>query len=175
MKKIFLLGYMGSGKSTIGPLLAAKLSYKFLDFDAYIEKMEGKSISKIFKDEGEIYFRKAENNYLKQLISSSEDGPEVIALGGGTPCYSQNMDYLKTAMTTTVYLNSSYKELTKRLWINKQARPLLNSLESYEALEEYVRKHLFERSYYYNQADIVVKAQDETPEQLASKIIKTLF
>ncbi len=166
---------MGSGKSTIGPLLANKLSYNFVDFDAYIEQLEGKSIPKIFNDDGEIYFRKIEGVYLRQLISSKEERSQVIALGGGTPCYSQNMEYLKTNAATTIYLNTSYKELAERLWSNRQKRPLLNTLQTYEELEDYIRKHLFERGYYYNQADVIVKVANVTPAQLVENIVDALL
>ena len=100
--KIILLGYMGSGKTTIGFQLAKKLYLDFTDLDEYIEKKEGKTISDIFADKGEIYFRKIEHTYLKQFIS--ENNSYVLSLGGGTPCYSGNIDMVIPKNTVcTIY------------------------------------------------------------------------
>ncbi len=172
---IYLLGYMGSGKSTIGPLLANALSYNFLDFDTFIETKEGSSIKTIFKDKGEIYFRKVEHLYLKELLSQDTDTSRVIALGGGTPCYGGNMDILKNDTVKTVYLNTSFQELSKRLWEAREQRPLISSMKDYEQLEDYVRKHLFERSYYYNQADLILKVGKDSAQEIAIKIKAGLF
>ncbi len=172
--KIFLAGYMGSGKSTIGPLLANKLSCTFLDFDSYIESNEGKTISQIFEEKGEIYFRKIESTHLEKLVNST-DSKIVVALGGGTPCYGNNLAHLKNAKSKMVYLNWNYKKLAKTLWEAREHRPLIKTIESYEVLEDYIRKHLFERSYYYNQADVVINVSDQTPEEVTAEIIAKLF
>ena len=89
---VVLMGYMGSGKSTIGKELATLLKYNFLDLDDYISEKENATISDIFKDKGEIYFRKKETEYLKEIINSYND--IVLALGGGTPCYGNNLKIL---------------------------------------------------------------------------------
>ncbi len=172
--KIYLVGYMGSGKSTIGPLLATALSYKFIDFDDYIMSKEKMTISEIFENKGEIYFRKAETTYLKQLL---EEQPEnvVVALGGGTPCYGNNLQILKENSAQTVYLNWHFKTLAQRLWSAKDERPLIASMQSYEDLEDYVRKHLFERGFYYNQSNVVVKIESETPNEVVATIKKALL
>lgn len=172
--KTFLMGYMGSGKSTIGPLLATALSYKFIDFDQYITQAEGMSIPEIFTSKGEIYFRKVENSYLKQLLDTQEE-EVVIALGGGTPCYANNLDLIKKAGARTVYLNWHFKILSERLWEARSDRPLIASMESQEALEDYVRKHLFERAYYYNQAAYSIKVESQTPEAITQEILDLLF
>ena len=172
--KIYLVGYMGSGKSTIGPLLAEVLSYKFIDFDTYISEKEGMSISKIFKSKGEIYFRKAESLYLKQLLEE-ESEQVVVALGGGTPCYGTNLQVLKDSDAQTVYLNWHFKRLAQRLWEAKEERPLIASMQSYENLEDYVRKHLFERGFYYNQSDIVLKIEDQNPQEVVDSIKNSLL
>ncbi|WP_296386838.1 shikimate kinase, partial [Winogradskyella sp.] len=91
---VVLMGYMGSGKSTIGRELATVLNYSFLDLDDYIVDKEKASVSNIFKTKGEIYFRKKETEYLKELTDSSQH--LVLALGGGTPCYGKNIDILTT-------------------------------------------------------------------------------
>ncbi len=170
----FLMGYMGSGKSTIGPLLAEALSYNFLDFDAYIEEKEGSSITEIFENKGEIYFRKAETRHLKALIDNNDDDT-IIALGGGTPCYGNNLQLIKEAKAKTIYLNWNFKVLANRLWQAKEQRPLIASMQSLEDLEDYIRKHLFERGFYYNQADIVVKVESQSAEELTAQILKKLL
>lgn len=171
---IFLLGYMGSGKSTIGALLAQKLQRPFIDFDAYIEHHEAMSIKSIFENKGEIYFRKKEMHYLRQLLEE-DINPRVIALGGGTPCYGGNMEILSESPVTTIYINTPFKKLAERLWIARKNRPLVSSKKSYEDLEDFVRKHLFERSYFYNQAQIKIKVAQETPEETVEEIIASLF
>ena len=165
---------MGSGKSTIGPLLATALSYKFIDFDEYITQEEGMSIPQIFKNKGEIYFRKVESRYLQQLLEEKAHNV-IIALGGGTPCYGNNLELIKAASVKTVYLNWHFKTLSTRLWDAKVNRPLIASMTSLEELEDYVRKHLFERSYYYNQADEVIKLETQTAQEVTKEIISRLF
>ena len=91
--KITLLGYMGSGKSTVGKELAHALHIPFKDLDDYIIEKEGMSIKEIFQEKGEIYFRLQESRYLKELLHAKED--LVLALGGGTPCYADNMNAIK--------------------------------------------------------------------------------
>ena len=104
--KIVLLGYMASGKSTIGKLLSKALSMPFIDLDAYIESKEKSSIKAIFNTKGEIYFRKIEHAHLCDLLDSEKDF--VLSLGGGTPCYANNMDAIvKAKQTTSFYLQAS--------------------------------------------------------------------
>ncbi len=172
---IFLLGYMGSGKSTIGSQLASRLGYRFIDFDNYIAAKESKSISAIFDAHGEIYFRKKEAFYLQELVDSNLQ-KHVIALGGGTPCYGNAMALLQKPDIQTVYINVAVDELGKRLWEARSGRPLLARFESYEDLETFVRKHLFERSYFYNQADKRIKVgPDDTVDTVVEAIVSRLF
>ena len=172
--KYFLMGYMGSGKSTIGPLLAEALSYKFLDFDTYIEEVEGNSISEIFENKGEIYFRKAETRHLKALIDENDDDI-IVALGGGTPCYGNNLELIKDSQARTIYIYWNFKTLSNRLWEAKEQRPLIASMQSLEDLEDYIRKHLFERGFYYNQADVVIKVETQSPKEVTAEILKKLL
>jgi len=165
---------MACGKSTIGKLLAKELSYNFIDLDTYIETQENKSISEIFETRGEIYFRKQEAIYLKEVIEN-DNGKTVFSLGGGTPCYGTNLDILKTANAKTVYLNVPVGVLTQRLWDARGDRPLVAGQDTYEALEEYVRKHLFERGFYYNQSQHNIKTNGESPEAIAKAIQEKLF
>ncbi len=172
---IFLLGYMGSGKSTVGKLLSQTINSVFIDLDQYIEQREKSSISDIFKNNGEIYFRKIENRYLKELITIHKHKKTVISLGGGTPCYAGNIDLIKEATDLSFYLSLPYKSLTNRLWTEKDSRPLIAALGTKEILEDYVRKHLFERGYYYNQANFKIATEDLTREEVTEHIISKLF
>lgn len=171
---IYLLGYMGSGKSTIGKALAEALSYDFLDFDQYIVTHEKMSIPEIFEAKGEIYFRKKESHYLNQLLSEARN-KTIVALGGGTPCYGMNMQNILQSGNHTIYINVSYKQLAERLWNDRENRPLVNDIMEYSLLEDYVRKHLFERGFYYNRAHRTIKVSDETPTEVARSIIERSF
>jgi shikimate kinase len=172
---IYLLGYMGSGKSTVGRQLAAHIGFDFIDFDAYICEKEQMTIPEIFKNKGEIYFRKIEAIYLKTLLKDTH-GKSVISLGGGTPCYGNAMDLLKASGHATIYLNLHFQTLSKRLWEERASRPLVAAIDSYDALEDFVRKHLFERSFYYNQAGTVIKVGPATEiDEVVEEIVARLF
>ncbi len=171
---IYLMGYMASGKSTVGPLLAKQLEYDFIDFDAYISQKENLTIPEIFKNKGEIYFRKKEAFYLEQLLTESTS-KKVVALGGGTPCYGSNMQKIKESNILSIYLNVGIKDLTSRLWNGKENRPLVTRHTTIDSLEEFVRKHLFERSFFYNQASKVFKVNNQSTDELVKEIIATLF
>lgn len=171
---IYLMGYMGSGKTTIGQLLANKLGYDFVDYDQFISQKENGSISDIFTAKGEIYFRKKEALYLKEILKDTKT-KKIVSLGGGTPCYGNNIQDIKNSGVTSVYINVPVMQLTHRLWEEKSQRPLVANQESKEALEEFVRKHLFERSFYYNQASKVIKVNDQNETQIVEEIIAALF
>jgi len=148
--KIVLLGYMASGKSSIGKELSKNRILPFIDLDAYIESKEEMTINTIFKEKGEIYFRRMEHAYLKELLNS--EAPFVLSLGGGTPCYANNMELiLNSTATTSIYLQASIPTLVARLIAGKEQRPLVKELGD-EKLTEYVAKHLFERRFFYEQA-----------------------
>ena len=171
---IFLVGYMASGKSTVGRLLASRLRYNFIDLDSYIEEKEGVKIPEIFSKKGEIYFRKKEAFYLKEI--AMENDKTVIALGGGTPCYGNNMEFLKTNdEAITIYLRLTIQELTERLSKEKENRPVVSHLKSLDELQEFIGKHLFERQFFYNQADIVLDANGYSPQKIVEKIVMALF
>ena len=172
MKKIILLGYMGSGKSTVGKLLSKSIGYNSLDLDKVIETAQGLSVSKIFEKHGELYFRKLEHQILKEILRT-EDGA-IISLGGGTPCYSNNMELFKDKNIITIYLSCSVDELFARLNFNKSKRPLIASMSDAE-LKEYIAKHLFERSVFYNQAQIKINCSGKTRENIVDEIRKNLL
>jgi shikimate kinase len=165
--KIVLLGYMASGKSTIGSALSDTLFSPFIDLDNYIENKEKKSIRNIFKDKGEIYFRSIEHKYLKEILSSQESF--VLSLGGGTPCYADNMNLIKISGATSFYLHATIKILSDRLIKEKSNRPLMAALEN-EKIPEFVAKHLFERRSFYEQATTIFK----TDAKSTSEIVKEL-
>lgn len=149
--KIFLIGFMGSGKSTIGRKLAARLNWSFIDLDQKIEEMTGSKISDIFLTEGEAWFRDVEARLLKSLDTEKNT---VISTGGGTPCSGDNMDYmLETGIT--VYLKLTPEQLKGRLAGSPGNRPLIKGLET-EALGNYISVKLSEREKYYSKAKITV-------------------
>ena len=166
--KIILLGYMGSGKTTIGIQLARKLFLNFTDLDDFIEEKEQKSIKEIFKQKGEIYFRKIEHKYLKQFINENES--YVLSLGGGTPCYAGNLDLiLKDKKSLSFYLRGSIPTLFKRLSENKFKRPLISDLSD-DQLTEYLAKHLFERSLFYDKATHKISIDNKEIQEIVSEI-----
>ena len=168
------MGYMGSGKSTIGRELATVLNYNFLDLDDYIVDKEKTSISNIFKTKGEIYFRKKETEYLKEVIENSED--IVLALGGGTPCYGKNIEVLKgNSSVLLFYLKLSIPLLVERLYKEREKRPLISHLNSEDELLEFVGKHLFERSHYYSQAEYTVNTDDKSQQNVLEDILTQLI
>ena len=171
---IVLIGYMASGKSTIGRILSSKLNYRFIDLDDFIESNENLNISEIFKTKGEIYFRKLESNYLDLLINEYDD--IVLSLGGGTPCYGDNINtIINSVKTTSIYLKASIPTITRRL-INENAnRPLVSHLNTEEELTEFIGKHLFERSSYYNQANYSLSIDGKTREDIIEELIFDLF
>ncbi|MCK8522754.1 shikimate kinase [Aquimarina sp. D1M17] len=171
---LVLLGYMGSGKSLVGRKLAEDKKFEYLDLDNYVEIQEKKTISQIFNDKGEIYFRKKESEYLKEVLESKID--VVISLGGGTPCFAGNMDLLKTySDLKSIYLNTSLDVLTERLFVEKDKRPLIAHIKEEEDLKDFIRKHLFERSYYYNQADVRVTTDNKGASEISVEICENLF
>ncbi|GIM53207.1 shikimate kinase [Capnocytophaga cynodegmi] len=165
--KIILLGYMGSGKSTLGKSLAQRKNLQFIDLDTYIEEKENTSIKEIFNTKGEIYFRKRESFYLNELLLSEKDF--VLALGGGTPCFGNNMDLVSKLTKNTFYLKYAPKSLTERLLLEKKSRPLISDLKD-EDLEDFIRKHLFERNTFYTKANYIITMDNLSLEESLEKI-----
>ena len=165
--KIVLLGYMASGKSSIGKRLSKKLSMSFLDLDDYIIEQENMSISEIFKQKGEVYFRLIENKYLKEILAKDEKF--ILALGGGTPCYANNMEDINKGDTLSIYLQGSTANMIERLIRKKAKRPLIASLGD-DKIPEFVAKHLFERRPFYEQAKMTVKIDDKTKKEVALEL-----
>lgn len=169
--KIVLIGYMGSGKSTIGKLLAKELKYSFLDMDEVLEKRLEISIPELFKTKGELFFRKMEHQILNEVLST--DSNFILSTGGGTPCYSGNMDRMLEQADAVIYLKVSIPGLVKRLLPEKEHRPLIKNIAN-EDLPEFIGKHLFERNTYYLQAHHIVDADRKDPQRIAEEIILLL-
>jgi shikimate kinase len=166
--KIILLGYMGSGKTSVGKKLAKKVFAPFYDLDHYIERREGDSIANIFEKKGEIYFRKIEHKYLQEFLQ--EKDAYVLSLGGGTPCYAGNMNtILAEEGVTSIYLQANIPTLRERISKNKKKRPLVASLDD-EKLAEFIAKHLFERRNFYEQAHQTVNVNQKDIDTIVAEI-----
>ena len=158
---------MGSGKSYWGRKLSEKLNLPFFDLDEQVVSHEGKSISEIFTVHGEEYFRLQEKNTL-HLLTESHDS-FIMATGGGTPCYFNNIEYMHLS-GTTVWINTSQDELFKRLILEKEKRPLISELTD-EQLQGFISKKYSDRRIYYEQADMII--DDETLD--LDKLIQKVF
>lgn len=169
--KIVLLGYMGSGKSTIGKYLAEELQLPFIDLDNYIEEQENATINDIFKLKGEIYFRKKEAAYLIDVLNNKEN--YVLSLGGGTPCYANSINEILSSNVQSFYLKASIKTLFNRLRNSDNSRPLIESFTD-DQLFEYLGKHLFERAPFYEQANHKINIENLSIKQIAINIIEQL-
>tara|TARA_R110001592_G_scaffold53329_4_gene163500 strand:+ start:407 stop:898 length:492 start_codon:yes stop_codon:yes gene_type:complete len=162
---------MGSGKTTIGKLLANKLKISFLDLDEVIEQGLEDSISNIFNGKGEIFFRKKEHEYLIDVLSKKEK--LILSTGGGTPCYSGNMETMLTLADHVFYLKVSIPGLVKRLLLEKEHRPLIKNIDNGD-LPEFIGKHLFERNNFYLKANHIIECDDKDPESLVAEIQELL-
>ena len=151
MRRIILVGYMGSGKTTIGKALSKETGMMFYDLDWYIESRMHKTVSQIFAERGEEAFRKMEYNMLHE-VAEFED--VIISCGGGTPCFFDNMDYL-SRQGDVVYLKASPDTLYKHLLMAKVERPLLKD-KTQDELTDYITSHLAEREPYYQKAHHVL-------------------
>lgn len=165
--KIFLIGFMGSGKTHWGRLLSQKLSIPFFDLDEQVAEHAGKPIPEIFATEGEELFRLLEKDVLHLITESHESF--VMACGGGSPCYFNNIEYMQQA-GTTVWINTAPEILFQRLVKEKEKRPLIKELSD-EQLKNFISKKYADRRIYYEQADIKI---DDEPVEL-EKLIHKLF
>ncbi len=152
-RKIYLIGFMGAGKTSVGRLLASMLGYQFVDIDGFIEQNEGRSIADIFKENGEEYFRELEAVYLRS--NDLQASKVIIATGGGTPCFHHNMNWMKE-QGITIMLHVPPHVLTNRLFILMAHRPLIAGFGKKRQLLTYVENLLVNRHYYYAQSDYIV-------------------
>lgn len=164
--KIFLIGFMGSGKTHWGRLLSQKLGMPFFDLDEQLVETAGKSIAAIFASEGEEKFRLLEKETL-HIISESHES-FVMACGGGTPCFFNNIDYMNQS-GTTVWINTTTEELFRRLSKEKDHRPLISTLQDAE-LRNYINRKFSDRRIFYEQAAVTMDDPPTSLEQLIDKI-----
>jgi shikimate kinase len=167
--KIFLIGFMGSGKSTAGRKLASQLNWKFIDLDEKIEEIEGIKIQDIFSLKGQPYFRKLETKVLKELRSETDT---VISTGGGTPCFGDNMEIMLNS-GLTVYLKMTPASLKKRLAKLSEGRPLLKDIDRKD-LKGFITMKLAEREKWYSMAEIVIDDFNDDLSDLLSLIKKQI-
>jgi shikimate kinase len=173
MNTIFLVGYMGAGKSVIGKSLSKSLGCKFFDLDAYIELKEGKKISQIFEEKNEVFFRKLENKYLKELILIKDK--KIISTGGGTPCFENNFNIIQSCSNSvSVYLKASVETILDRLKGSVDKRPIISNFQNEDSIKEFIKKHLFERSFYYEKSKIKIITDDIEIRDIVSLIKEVL-
>ena len=165
--KIFLIGFMGCGKTHWGHALSKKLHLPFFDLDDQIEEKENKTINAIFNEKGEEYFRLLEKEVL-YLITESHDS-FVMATGGGTPCFYNNIEYLKKS-GIVIWLNCSPDCIYGRLIKEQHKRPLVKDLND-ENLHTYITRKIADRKIYYEQATAIVT--DDNPS--LDKLVATIF
>ncbi len=164
---------MGSGKSRLGKELSNSISYSFYDLDNFITTNEGLTINEIFEKKKELYFRTIEKEYLEELINKKED--KVISLGGGTPCYSNNMDLiLNTNNSISIYLNRSIDFLVERLYPKMYSRPLISHIKSKEELKKFISKHLFERNKFYLKSTRVLNTNNSKIDENIKELMDIL-
>ena len=165
---LYLIGFMGVGKTTIGKQIAAFNKVVFIDTDSQIEKETSKSIKEIFETDGEIAFRKLETDTIRSINRKA-----IIACGGGLPAHNNNIEYLKHK-GTVIYLKASKEILIKRLEKNKNKRPLISNLTNEKRLE-FIRKILKEREKTYKQADYTIETDNKTVKEVLREINSLLL
>lgn len=165
--RIFLIGFMGSGKTHWGQQLAKKLALPFYDLDALITEQEGKDITSIFAEHGEEYFRLLEKDLLEDSIQNHP--ALVLSCGGGTPCFFNNIDLMKKA-GTVVWLNTEINVLCERLRREKARRPLIREISD-DDLRSYILKKMNDRRLYYEQATVHVDEANITVDSLIQQIL----
>lgn len=165
LKTVYIIGFMGSGKSTAGRKLATSLGWAFIDLDRRIEEKAGKTIPLIFSQNGEEHFRKIESETLHELDSGSNT---VVSTGGGTPCHGKNMDFmLETGLT--IYIKMTPGQLTSRLLVSSGERPLIKNIPD-EKLMDFIENKLAVREKWYRRASIIADGTSLDISQLDSQV-----
>jgi shikimate kinase len=165
MNRIFLVGYMGSGKSTLGKKLARKMQYSFVDLDKFIEKKFSRKISDIFSYEGEDAFRIMEREALEEVVKLDK---VVISLGGGTPCFFDNITLIQKN-GISVYLKMPATALLNRLQNAKLERPLLKGMRENEKME-FIQQQLGERERFYLRTHLIFNGINPNVDVLLEQI-----
>lgn len=180
----FLVGYMGSGKSSIGRVLARRTGYAFVDMDKEIEQRNGRTITEIFAEHGEEYFRRQERELIDEIIEGrfvkAEDGAGgsfaeqtaakdfIVATGGGVPCFGDNVQKMKAA-GFVIYLRMSPEKLVSRLRVGKARRPAIAHLDEAQLLD-YIRENLAARAQYYEQAGMTIDCDGVSDDYICRHI-----
>ena len=165
--RIYLIGFMGVGKTHWGKILSNKLGLPFYDLDELIEEKEGRSINQIFDEEGEEYFRTTEREILREF--SEENESMLLSCGGGAPCFFNNIIFMNEN-GVTVWINTPFEILLGRLRQGKDKRPLLKDLSD-EQLKAYIVKKNADRRMYYEQAKVIVDDKVIEIEKLIKQIL----
>ncbi len=165
---ITILGFMSSGKSTMGKLLAKAWDCSFIDLDHYIEEKYHLTIPLIFQKYEENGFRKLEAETLREVLNSGCE--QIVSLGGGTPCFENNMEFIKSH-STSIYLKISPGELFNRLSKSVNPRPLVKN-KSQDELLEYIQTELSKREVYYHQADQIIESDSLQLNDLLTFIVR---
>jgi len=160
---IYFIGYMGVGKTRIAKKLGENLGVKVCDTDYELEKQEKTSVLEIFKQKGENYFRKIETDFLKK-----NNDKLIISCGGGTAIYNNNMSVINNK-GITIYLRASYNYLYEILKNNNKNRPLISNFRNKD-LEEYIKKDLFKRERFYNQAKYTINIENKSDNEILREI-----
>lgn len=172
MKRIFLIGYMGTGKTTAGRELAKTLNLEFVDLDHFIQARYQKTVSQLFDEVGETEFRNIEQNILKE-VGEFED--VVVSTGGGTPCFFDNIEYMNR-VGTTIYLKASPEALTARLNTPtcKEKRPLIKD-KNEEELYAFIVESLNKRDPFYSKAHIIFETEELISREDVERYIQQLI
>jgi shikimate kinase len=156
--KIFLIGFMGSGKTHWGKLLSEKLQLPFFDLDSVISETEQKNISQIFAENGEEYFRYKEKEVMEEIVNDHDKF--ILSCGGGTPCFFNNIEFMKKK-GKVIWLHTSIPVLKERLLKERMTRPLIKAIGDVE-LKNYIVRKMGERKIYYEQADVMINEESIT-------------
>ncbi len=167
INRVYLIGFMGSGKSTLGRWLADAMDWSFLDLDLFIENKYHKTIPQIFEEKGESAFREMENICLEE-VSSFEN--VIIGAGGGTPCYYNNMDIMNQT-GLAIYLKLTPEVIYNRLMTSKAKRPLIEGKHGEELLS-FIAEKLSEREDYYMKANMIADAENWEVDNYVDSIKK---
>ena len=170
--KVVLVGYMASGKSSVGKLLAQEMSMDFIDLDEYMEHHLQKTIGDIFSEKGEIFFRKTEHAMLSEVLDQHDN--VVLSTGGGTPCYGNNMDLVLEKSDHSIYLQLPISVLVERVKGEQAQRPLIKDIAIAD-LPEFIGKHLFERRQFYTRAKHTVSCDGKDLGTVVSEIRELLI
>jgi shikimate kinase len=167
IRAVFLVGFMGAGKTSVGRALSRQLGWSFEDLDDRVQSREGRSIEAIFREAGEAGFRQAEHKALRELISGLNDSPQIIALGGGAFVQQENAALLEASEIKTIFLDGSVDELFRRCQEQNLERPLRSSAENFRTLYEKRRPH-------YLKASLRIETQGKSVDAIAKEVATAL-